>query len=102
LYYAAKAGNWKLAQYELNQVTALFKIGSTLRPKYNEDLNSFVKTNFHPMGEAIRGEDWKRFEEHYHKAIKASDEFHEKYGYGYIHYVLPRSPPERLDLNPRK
>jgi len=54
LYYAAKALNWKLAHYELNQVIALFKIVATLRPKFTDDLNNFVKTNFHPVGEAIR------------------------------------------------
>src|SRR5438876_4866167 len=67
LYYAAKALNWKLAQYQLNQVIALFRIGATLRPKFTEDLNGFVKTHFHPMSEAIRLQDTQRFE----KAVKS-------------------------------
>ena len=102
LYYAAKALNWKLAQYQLNQVIALFRIGATLRPKFTEDLNGFVKTYFHPMTEAIHLQDWKRFEEAFKKGIQGSDQFHEKYGYGYIHFVLPKNPPEMYDLNPEK
>ena len=100
LYYAAKARNWKLAQYELNQVKALFRISATLRPKYNEDLNGFVKSHFDLLGKAISGQDWKAFERHYNSAIRESDKFHEKYGYGYIHFVLPKTPPEMFKLEP--
>src|SRR5438552_906800 len=57
LYYAAKAGNWKLAQHELNVVISIFRVGGALRPK-----------------------------------------FHEKHGYGFIRYVLPKNPPEHFDL----
>src|SRR5213594_3683847 len=72
LYYAAKALNWKLAQYQLNQVIALFRIGATLRPKFTEDLNGFVKTHFHPMSEAIRAQEWNRFEEAFKKGIQGA------------------------------
>jgi len=102
LYYAAKALNWKLAQYQLNQVIALFGIGATLRPKFSEDLNGFIKTYFQPMSEAIRAQDWRIFEEAFKKGIQGSDQFHEKYGYGYIHFVLPKNPPEMYDLTPRE
>lgn len=100
LYYAAKARNWKLAQYQLNQVKALFRIGATLRPKYTEDLNGFAKSHFDPLGAAISAQDWKAFEKHYTSAIQESDKFHEKYGYGYIHFVLPKNPPEMYKLEP--
>src|SRR5207245_4915069 len=93
--------NWKLAQYQLNHVIALFRIGATLRPKFTGDLNGFVKTHFHPMSEAIHAQDWRRFEEAFKKGIQGSDQFHEKYGYGFIHFVLPKNPPEMYDLTPR-
>ena len=102
LYYAAKALNWKLAQYQLNQVIALFRIGATLRPKFSEDLNGFIKTYFQPMSEAIRAQDWRIFEGAFKKGIQGSDQFHEKYGYGYIKFVLPKNPPEMYDLTPRE
>ena len=100
LYYAAKARNWKLAQYQLNQVKALFRIGATLRPKYTDDLNGFVKSHFDPLSEAIGERDWKAFKNHYASAVQESDKFHEKYGYGYIHFVLPKNPPETFKLEP--
>ena len=100
LYYSAKALNWKLAQYQLNQVKALFRIGATLRPKYTEDLNGFVISHLDPLSAAISARDWKSFEKSYTSGIKESDKFHEKYGYGFIHYVLPKNPPELYKLEP--
>lgn len=100
LYYAAKARNWKLAQYQFNQVKALFRIGATLRPKYTEDLNGFIKSHFEPLGQSIGAKDWNAFEKQYLSTIRESDKFHEKYGYGYIHFVLPKNPPEMYKLEP--
>ena len=98
LYYAAKGGNWSLAKHQLSQIISLHKAGATLRPKYAHDLNTFIHTHLNPIGEAIEAKDWKKFEEVYRKGIDGSNTLHEKYGYGYIRYVLPKNPPEFYDL----
>ncbi len=98
LYYAAKGGNWNLAAYQLSQVTNHMKIGSTLRPKFSEDLQTFIKDYLNPIMESVRAQDWNRFEEAYKKGIEGSNHFHEKYGYKHIRYVLPKNPPEFYDL----
>ena len=102
LYYAAKGGNWLLAQHELNQVTALIRAGITLRPKYSTDLTHFTREYLNPISEAIGSKDWKQFEDLYNKAIDSSNVYHEKYGYEYIRYVLPKNPPEFYDLRPHE
>lgn len=102
LYYAAKGGNWLLAQHELNQVTALIRAGITLRPKYSTDLAHFTREYLNPISEAIGSKDWKKFEDLYNKAIDGSNVYHEKYGYEYIRYVLPKNPPEFYDLKPHE
>ena len=101
LYYAAKGGNWSLAKHELSQVVSLAKAGATLRPKYAGDLNTFIQTHLNPIGDAIAARDWERFKESYQKGIDGSNQLHEKYGYGYIRYVLPKNPPEFYDLTAR-
>ncbi len=98
LYYAAKGGNWMLAQHQLNQVINLQKVGATLRPKFSEDLNSYIQTYLNPISQAIKAKDWHKFEELYKKGIEGSNHYHEKYGYGHIRYVLPKNPPEFYDL----
>ncbi len=98
LYYAAKGGNWKLAQHQLNQVVSLQKICGILRPRYAEDLGSFIQEYLNPMSEAIKARDWRRFEQLYVKGIEGSNRFHEKYGYGHIRFVLPKNQPDFYDL----
>ncbi len=99
-YYAAKGGNWDLARHELKQAIGINNIAGKLRPKYDEDLKEFNTRFFAPVGEAIEKKDWKRFEALFSEAVGASDTYHEKYGYGYIRYLLPRTPPEHLELGP--
>src|ERR1700751_752971 len=62
LYYAAQAGNWELAQHELNVIISILKTGSKLRPKYSHDLTSFTKLHLNEIGEKIHQRDWKEFE----------------------------------------
>ena len=98
LYYAAKGGNWQLAQHELNSVMSLFRAASTLRPKYADDLNTFNREYFTPIVDAIKTRDWKKFEEGYHRGVDGSNKYHEKRGVDYIRFVLPKNPPEFYDL----
>ncbi len=98
LYHAAKGGNWKLARHELNVIVSIFKAGSTLRPKYSHDLTSFAQSYLAEIGERIQKEDWSGFDSAYRRGIDEANKLHEKYGYEYIRYVLPLSPPAQLDL----
>jgi len=100
-YYAARALNWKLAQYQLTKVIALFRIGATLRPKFTE-IEWLHQNAFSAMSEAIRAQDWRRFEEAFQERHSGSDQFHEKYGYSFIHFVLPKNPPDMYDLSPKE
>jgi len=102
LYYAAKGGNWKLAKHELNVIISIFKAGSVLRPKYKNDLADFTQSYFNRISERIQEEDWSGFDDVYRKGIDEANKLHEKYGYDYVRYVLPVTPPAQLDLKARK
>ena len=102
LYYAAKARNWELAQHELNVIISLLKTGGKLRPKYGKDLTSFTQSYLNRIGEKVRAKNWKEFEQAYMKGIEESNKYHEKYGYGFIRYVLPKNRPEFFELKPHE
>lgn len=102
LYFAAKGGNWKLANHELNVIISIFKTGSTLRPKYSKDLADFAQSHLNRIGERIEKEDWNGFEDAHRKGIEEANNLHEKLGYPFIRYILPKDPPEHLDLKVRK
>lgn len=99
-YFAAKGGNWDLARHELKQVVGLLNIAAKLRPRYTDDIKEFISTQITPLNDATEKRNWKSFDESVSRAIDASNKYHEKYGFGFIRYILPRSPPEHLDLGP--
>jgi hypothetical protein len=101
LYYAAKGGNWKLAEHEQKVTISILKVGATLRPKYQHDINTFIQSHLHSLGECIKAKDWKQFENAYKGAVVETNKLHEKYGYGFIHYKLSKDPPSYYDLGSR-
>ncbi|MBI3841159.1 MAG: hypothetical protein HY297_04295 [Thaumarchaeota archaeon] len=99
-YHAAKGGNWKLASYHLNMVRVAFKTAKVTRPKFLDDLNAFDSEYLLPVFKAIQAQDWKAFEEAFHKGMEGSDVYHDKRGYPYVRFVLPSKAPENLYLGP--
>ena len=99
-YYAAKGGNWKLAAHNLNQLRAAFRTAKTTRPKYAVDLDAYDKEYLLPMFKAIRDQDWGVFEAAFKRGEAGSDDYHDKRGYPYIRYLLPKDPPSNLYLGP--
>jgi len=101
LYYAAKGGNWKLAEHEQKVTMSILKAGATLRPKYHQDITSFIQSTLQPLGESIKAKDWQTFEHCYKNAVEEANKLHEKYGYGFIDYKISKNPPDYYDLSPR-
>ena len=101
LYYAAKSGNWKLAEHEQKVTISILKTGATLRPKYHQDITSFIQSHLHPLAESIKARDWDTFKRCYKNAVEEANKLHEKYGYEFIHYKLSKNPPDYYDLNLR-
>lgn len=99
-YYAAKGGNWKLAAHELNLVRSSFRTAKVTRPKYTADLDAFDAEFLVPIFKAIQQMDWAMTEDAFQKGIEGSDRYHDKHGYDYIRFVLPKEPPTRLHLGP--
>src|SRR5437762_3742922 len=70
LYYAAKGGNWKLAEHEQKVTISILKAGATLRPKYHQDITSFIQSQLQPLAESIKAKDWQTFEHCYKNAVE--------------------------------
>ncbi len=101
LYYAAKGGNWKLAEHEQKVTISILKVGATLRPKFQEDITRFIQSHLHPLAESIKAKDWETFKHCFKNAVDGTNKLHEKYGYGFIHYKLSKTPPDYYDLSSR-
>src|SRR6266702_4644937 len=86
LYYAAKAGNWDLAAYEAKESEKILKTASAARPKYRDDIATFVRLRLTPLGQTIEAKDWRSFEEAYQRGIDDSNIYHDKYNKRFVRF----------------
>ena len=100
-YYAADAGNWPLARWQLSELHKLMRQCMVTRPKYIADLQEWIADDLEPLLEAIEAGDRERFRSRYHEAVDAANEFHRRWKKPFIVWKLPDEPPPDLDLTPR-
>lgn len=100
-YYAAEAGNWPLAGWQLSELRKLMRLCMVTRPKYVDDLQEWLMEDLEPLKQAIDAQDLERFRRLYHDAVDAANEFHRRWNKQYIVWKLPGTPPPDLDLTPR-
>jgi hypothetical protein len=97
-YYAGKAGNKKLANFQLKEAINLMEKGSILRPKYTEDMDVFIGGVVDTLKANIEAEDWDAFEATFANMVDEANAYHEKYDKGFLRWKLPDAPPPDLDL----
>ncbi len=100
LWYAAEAGNWPLARYELVEAVALLELGAFVRPKYRTTMAAFLSDDIEPLSKAIEARDWAAFEARFGPMVDAANRYHGVYNKGFIRWRLPDAPPPDLDLTP--
>ena len=97
-YYAAKARNWKLADYQIHEIIEAQEIAEVTRPEYKKQLKDFEDTHLTRLRESIKKQNWNGFRKHFDKTLKACNACHEANEHGYIKYILPKEPPKYLNL----
>jgi hypothetical protein len=101
-WYAGKAHNKPLAAFQLKEAVGLMEKGAFLRPKYDENIEKFVKLEVAAVRAAIDAEDWDRFETAFHAMVDAANAYHELYDKAYLRWRIPDAPPPDLDMAPRR
>ncbi|PZC47887.1 MAG: hypothetical protein C1O27_000772 [Chloroflexi bacterium] len=100
LYYAAQAGNWPMAKFQLGEIEELMEFGMITRPKYADDLEAFVMKDMKALKTAIDKKDWDGFDAAYQEGIKNGNDYHKSNNKGMIVWKLPDMPPPDLDMTP--
>lgn len=98
LYYAARAGNWRLAEYFFRSVVKQLRLCATARPKYAEAIASYLEADCEPVRLALRERDAGAFERAYATLVERANFWHGEFGKPWIHWVTPPNPPDDLDL----
>ena len=102
VYYAAKEGNWPLAEYEVKEVHELIDICIITRPKYEQFMEPFLNENLKSVLGAIQKKDWAEFEAAYHQAIHDANDYHKAADKPLIRWKLPDYPPPDMELAPEE
>ena len=98
-YYAAKAGNWELAQYELKELSEAQETAEATRPKYAKQLKAFEHTAFKKLQDAAAAGKWELFAKRYAETTNACNACHKVNGHPYIQYRLPKEAPKYLRMS---
>jgi cytochrome c553 len=98
-YYAAKAGNWELAEYEIHELIEAQEVAEVTRPKYTKSLKAFEHSAMANLQKAIKAKDWKLFETNYTQTTDACNACHKSTGHQYIQYRLPKEAPKYLRMS---
>ena len=97
-YYAAKAGNWELASYQIDELVEAQEVAEATRPKYTEALKKFEHGEIADLKKVIKTKDWKLFAVQYTKTTHACNACHTSSGHPYIQYRLPKEAPKYLRM----
>jgi Skp family chaperone for outer membrane proteins len=98
VWFAAKASNWELAQYELDELKETMEAAKALNVEKNgvkisDVLDSVLQTQVAQVAESIEDKSAVEFQKSYDETLSACNGCHTEAGYKFIHIVRPSAPP---------
>jgi hypothetical protein len=98
LWFAAKASNWELAEYELDELKETMEAAKGLNVEKNGVkisgvLDSVLKTQVAELDKSIKSKSQTEFQKSYDETLSACNGCHTEAGYKFIHIVRPSAPP---------
>ncbi len=100
LYWAAKGGNWGLAQYQLKELGEAQEVAEVTRPSRAEMLKAFESSYLVPLGKTIVAKDLDAFGKGFLAAEQGCNACHTALGYGFIQVHVEQTPaPGVLDFS---
>lgn len=98
LWFAAKALNWELAEYELNELKETMEAAKSLSAEKNgvkisNVLDSVLQTQVAALDKSLKNKSQSEFQKLYDETLSACNGCHESAGYKFIHIVRPTAPP---------
>jgi hypothetical protein len=98
-YFAAKGGNFDLAQYMIKEMREIQEVGETTRPARAPLLKAFESNYLDKLDAAAKAKDWKQYQALMPQVINACNQCHAKVEMSYIVYQLPSAPPAPLRMS---
>ncbi|HEY7221076.1 MAG TPA: hypothetical protein VH985_22075 [Candidatus Binatia bacterium] len=98
LWFAAKATNWELAAYELDELKETMEAAKALNAEKNgvkisNVLDSVLQTQVTQLAESVKHKSSSNFQKSYDETLAACNGCHTEAGYKFIQIVRPSTPP---------
>jgi hypothetical protein len=98
LFYAARAKNWKLAAFEIDEVKENIEKAAVLRPEENGVrlggvVDAFERTQIALLSDAVERQDPEAFRNGYAGALEVCNSCHRATGRPFIVIIEPTAPP---------
>jgi hypothetical protein len=98
LWFAAKAANWELAEYELDELKETMEAAKGLNAEKNgvkisNVLDSVLQSQLAELDESLKSKSQTEFQKSYDETLSACNGCHTEAGYKFIHIVRPSAPP---------
>jgi hypothetical protein len=100
MYYAAKGGNWGLADYMLKEAREIQEVGETTRPARAASLKAFEAAYLDPLDKTIKAKNFKAFQTAFNRGIQGCNGCHAANGFPFIKYQLPKAPFDPVSYKP--
>jgi len=98
LWFAAKAANWDLAEYELDELKETMETAKSLkvenrRVEISNVLDSILQTQIAQLAESIKRKSLSEFQKSYDETLSACNGCHTESGHKFIRIIRPTAPP---------
>src|SRR5262247_1225473 len=98
LWFAVKAANWELAEYELDELKETMEAAKRLNAEKNGVkisgvLDSVLQTQVAELDKSVKSKSQSEFQKSYDETLSACNGCHTEAGYKFIHIVRPTAPP---------
>ena len=100
MYYAAKGGNWGMADYQLKEMREIQEVGEYTRPARAPMLKAFESAHLDKLADAIKAKDGKKFDVAFKQAVEGCNGCHAANDFAFIKYQLPKSSPSPTSVKP--
>jgi len=109
LWFAAKASNWELADYELGELKETMEAAKALNAEKNGVkisgvLDAVLQTQVAQLAASIKRKSPAEFQQSYDETLSACNGCHTEAGFKFIHIVRPTAPPvtnQKWEISPQ-
>lgn len=99
-YHAARAGNARLARFQISEGSKLLRLCALVQPRYTDAVAEFLRDHVEPIRELMAAGSWDALEPAWEAMTAEVNRWHAEFAHGFLVWKVGDTPPADLDLSP--